>query len=78
MGDDLRDKLLDDLYRVLLRPKGLRLKLLKLIYPEICKLGDSLREYFWADKCPRCGTTDVEKGSLDSNRYCNRCGAGIN
>ena len=37
------------LYKALVKPKGLRLRLLRWLYPEIVKVADSLRKCYWQD-----------------------------
>ena len=39
---------IEKLYQVLIKPKGLRLRLLKWLYPEITDVADALREYYWS------------------------------
>ncbi len=39
----------NELYRVLVKPKGLRQRLLKWLYPELRKVADSLRECYWSN-----------------------------
>ncbi len=56
---------------------GIRKWIIKFIFPEFSSLADAIREYYWAEKCPSCGTTDIERAGLDSNRYCNRCHGAI-
>ena len=41
------DEATDDLYQVLMKPKGLRRRLLKWLFPEITKVADSLRKCYW-------------------------------
>lgn len=38
----------NELYQVLIKPKGLRQRLLRWLYPEITKVADSLRECYWS------------------------------
>lgn len=38
----------NDLWRALIKPKGLRLRLLRWLYPEIRKVADSLRKCYWS------------------------------
>lgn len=46
---DLEDlgKATNQLYQALIKPRGLRLRLLKWLFPEIVKVADSLRECYW-------------------------------
>ena len=37
-----------ELYQVLIKPKGLRLRLLKWLYPEVAKVADALRKCYWS------------------------------
>ncbi|KKN66006.1 hypothetical protein LCGC14_0475980 [marine sediment metagenome] len=39
----------NELYFALTKPKGLRLKLLRWLYPEITRVADSLRKCYWAE-----------------------------
>lgn len=48
LGKDL-DKAIEELYQALIKPKGLRLKLLKGLYPEIVNVANALREYYWTE-----------------------------
>jgi hypothetical protein len=38
----------NELYLALIKPKGLRLKLLRWLYPEVVKVSDSLRRCYWS------------------------------
>jgi len=48
LGKDL-DTAIKKLFLALIKPKGLRLKLLKYLYPEIVNVANELREYYWAN-----------------------------
>ena len=43
------DAYTNDLYSALMKPKGIRLRLLKWLYPEIVKVSDSLRKCYWCE-----------------------------
>ena len=38
----------NELYDALVKPKGIRLKLLRWLYPEIVGVADSLRKCYWS------------------------------
>ena len=42
------EKETNKLYQALIKPKGLRLRLLRWLYPEIVNVADSLRECYWS------------------------------
>ncbi len=42
--------LIDRIYRTLLRPKGIRLCLLRWMYPEIVQVAEDLKTYYWAEE----------------------------
>ena len=46
LGPDL-DMAIEKLFQALIKPKGLRLKLLKWLYPEIVNVANTLRDYYW-------------------------------
>lgn len=37
------------LYHVLIKPKGLRLRLLRWLYPELVDVANDLRKCYWSD-----------------------------
>lgn len=43
------DEVLDKIFQALLKPKGIRLKLLKWLFPEIVKVAEKLRKYYWGE-----------------------------
>lgn len=43
------DQAIEKLYRFLIKPKGMRLKLLKWMYPEVVEIANMLREYYWSN-----------------------------
>lgn len=41
------NKIIDDLYDALIKPKGIKFRLLKLFFPEIRKIADVVRKTYW-------------------------------
>lgn len=42
-----KEEVLNEIYEALLKPKGFRRRLLKWLFPEIIRVAEILREYFW-------------------------------
>jgi hypothetical protein len=97
----------DTLFKALNAPGRLRLRLIRLIFPEIVPVANEMREWYWQNKdyppgewaikrhvrvtarckecgapvlerCPWCGSTDLESPGMDANRYCNSCHKPVN
>ena len=51
MIDELKDfeESTNKLYRVLIKPKGLRQRLLRWLYPELVDVADDLRKCYWSE-----------------------------
>ena len=43
------DEATNELHEVLMKPKGVRQRLLKWLFPELTKVADSLRKCYWYD-----------------------------
>lgn len=70
-------QLSEQLYKALISPNGLRRRIIKLIFPEICSVADMLRAYYWKDPCPNCGSINTESGTIEQSvygyRWCRAC-----
>lgn len=45
---EAESEIIEQVYQALMKPKGLRFKILKWLYPEIVSVADRLREYYWS------------------------------
>lgn len=73
MSKEMYEEVIKELDKALNAPKRWRRKFIMWVFPEIIPVAAILKDYYWAEHCPHCGSTNLKNPDQETSHYCNNC-----